>query len=200
VGLFTRTIRKELVMYKNTNLLFSGFICLFLICFLGAVNSYALDIGGDFPSFYLKDINGNDFFLNEYAGEKATKNLKVIIFSFCASYCQPCKREIPELEKVMEKYKDKGLGVFLVALEKEELARSIIEETKTTIPVLLDRHLVLQKLIGFTGIPFTVIIDSDKKVRYVGTAFPEGKEAEVIERLENAVMDVLGSDSDSPAR
>ncbi|MFC1651005.1 TlpA family protein disulfide reductase [Candidatus Latescibacterota bacterium] len=187
-------------MYRCNKLLFSGFICLFLICLLIAENGYALEIGGDFPSFYLKDISGNDFFLNEYAGEKASKNLNGIIFSFCASYCKPCKREIPELEKLKEKYKDKGLGIFLIALEKEELAKTIIEETKTTIPVLLDRHLVLQKRIGFTGIPFTVMIDKDKKVRYVGTAFPEGKEAETIERLENAVMDVLGIDSGGAAR
>ncbi|MFC1490615.1 TlpA family protein disulfide reductase [Candidatus Latescibacterota bacterium] len=182
-------------MYRCNKLLFSGFICLFLICLIIAGNGYALELDGDFPSFYLKDINGNDFFLNEYVGEKSSKNLKGIIFSFCASYCLPCKREIPELEKLKEKYKDQGLGIYLIALEKEELAKTIIEETKTTIPMLLDKYLVTQKLIGFTGIPFTVLIDSDQKVRYIGTAFPEGKEAETIERLENAAMDVLGIDS-----
>ena len=176
------------------------FLCLFLINPLWTEKGEGLEIGGDFPSFYLRDINGNDFFLNEYAGEKASKNLKGIIFSFCASWCKPCKREIPELEKLKEKYKDKGLGIFLIAIEKEELAKSIIEETKTTIPILLDRYLVMQKLIGFTGIPFTVVIDNDKKVRYIGTAFPEGKEAEILERLENAVMGVLGIDSGSAAQ
>jgi peroxiredoxin len=187
-------------MYRYTKLLFSGIICLFLLCFFVSGNGYALEIGEEIPSFYLKDIQGNDFFLNEYAGEKSTKDFKGIIFSFCASYCKPCKREIPELEILQEKYKDKGLGIFLIALEKEELAKTIIEETNTTIPMLLDKYLVTQKLIGFTGIPFTVMIDTDKKVRYVGSAFPEGKEAETMERLENAAMDVLGIDSGGAAR
>jgi len=146
-------------------------------------------------NFYLKDIDGNDFFLNEYAGEKATKNFKGIIFSFCASYCKPCKKEIPELGKLLQKYEGKGLGIFLVAIEKEDQAQKLIAETKTTIPILLDRYLVMQRLIGFVGIPFTVLIDSNGKVRYMGTSFSEDNAEEIMERLEHAVLGILGIDS-----
>jgi thiol-disulfide isomerase/thioredoxin len=177
----------------------TGLICFVWVFALSAQTGYALEIGDDFPSFYLKDIDGNDFFLNEYAGPKATKNLKGIIFSFCASYCIPCKREIPELEKLKDRYREMGIGIFLVAIEKEELARTIFEETGTTLPMLLDRYMVTQKLIGFTGIPFTVMIDSNKKVRYIGTAFPEGKEAETMKRLDDAAMDIVGADSSGAA-
>ncbi len=187
-------------MYKRNILLSMCFLCLFLINPLWTEKGEGLEIGGDFPSFYLKDINGNDFFLKEYAGEKATKNFKGIIFSFCASYCKPCKKEIPELEKLMEKYKVKGLGIFLVALEKEEQAQKLIAETKTTIPVLVDKHLIVQKLIGFVGIPFTVLIDSDRKVRYLGTSFSEKNAEEIMERLEHAIMGVLDIDSGDTAQ
>ena len=187
-------------MYKRNSLLSLCFLCLFLINPLWTERGEGLEIGGDFPSFYLKDINGNDFFLKEYTGEKATKNLKGIIFSFCASYCKPCKKEIPELGKLLQKYEGEGLGIFLVALEKEDQAQKLVTETKTTIPVLVDRHLVVQKLIGFVGIPFTVLIDSDRKVRYLGTSFSEENAEEIMERLEHAVVGVLGIDSGDTAQ
>lgn len=171
------------------------FLCLFLINPLWTEKGEGLEIGDDFPSFYLKDINGNDFFLKEYAGEKATKNFKGIIFSFSASYCKPCKKEIPELGKLLQKYEGKGLGIFLVAFEKEDQAQKLIDETKTTIPVLVDKYLIMQKLTGFLGLPVTVLIDSDRKVRYIGTGFPEKNAEEIMERLEHAVMGVLGIDS-----
>ena len=100
----------------------------------------------------------------------------------------------------MEKYKVKGLGIFLVALEKEEQAQKLIAETKTTIPVLVDKHLIVQKLIGFVGIPFTVLIDSDRKVRYLGTSFSEKNAEEIMERLEHAIMGVLDIDSGDTAQ
>ena len=182
-------------MYKRNILLSLCFLCLFLINPLWTEKGEGLEIGGDFPSFYLKDIDGNDFFLKEYTGEKAKNNFKGIIFSFCASYCKPCKKEIPELGKLLQKYEGKGLGIFLVALEKEDQAQKLIVETETTIPVLVDKHLVVQKLIGFVGIPFTVLIDSNGKVRYMGTSFSEDNAEEIMERLEHAVLGVLGIDS-----
>ena len=59
----------------------------------------AIRIGDKIPGFFLKDLNGESFFLRDYVGEKAKKNLKAMIFSLSASYCKPCKKEIPELGK-----------------------------------------------------------------------------------------------------
>ena len=182
-------------MFNRNSYLLICFLCLLLINPLWTEKAEALEIGDDFPSFFLKDINGNDFFLKEYTGEKAKNNLKGIIFSFCASYCEPCKKENPELAKLMEKLEGKGLGIFLVALEKEDLAQKLVEETKTTFPVLIDKHLIVQKLIGFVGIPYTVLIDSNRKVRYIGTSFSEDDAEEIMGRLEHAVLGILGTDS-----
>ena len=69
-----------------------------------------LKIGDDFPKFFLKDIKGNSFFLNDYIGENSSKKVKCLLFSFYASYCKPCVKEVPEVEKLYEKYK--ALGAF----------------------------------------------------------------------------------------
>ena len=187
-------------MYRSLILLLIFSLC---VMFTGPVYSESGDrigIGDICPSFFLRDIDGNDFFLSECVGEKAAKNYKGIIFSFCASYCEPCKKEIPELEKLLEIYKDRGLGVYLVALEKKNRVQKLIDETNTNLTVLVDRYLVVQKLLGFNGIPFTILIDNEGEVRLINTAFSEEKADEIMERFEHAVMDVLGIDSGNAAQ
>ena len=187
-------------MYKGLILLLIFSLSIISAGLLFAQNGDRIEIGDICPSFYLRDINGNNFFLSECVGEKATGNYKGIIFSFCASYCEPCKKEIPELEKLLEKYEDKGLGVYLVALEKKDRAQKLIDETNTNLTVLVDRYLVVQKLLGFNGIPFTILIDKEGKVRLINTSFAEEKEDEIMERFEHAIVDVLGIDSGNDAQ
>ena len=178
-------------------------MCLLVIFFANpslAEKGKQIKIGDEIPTFFLKDIHGNDFFLKDYVGEKPTKNFKGIILSFCASWCKPCKEEIPELEKLLDKYKDKGLLIYLIDLEKEELAQKFIDETKTSLPVLIDKYLVVQKLFGFNGIPYTVLVNSEGKVTYINTAFSQKRAAEIMKGFELAVMDVLGIDSGNSAQ
>ena len=130
-------------------------------------------------------------------GENANRSYKGIIFSLSASTCKPCKKEIPELEKLMVKYEDRGLAVYIIALEKEELARRLVSETKTTLPVLIDRYLLVPKLLGRKGIPFTLLVNSKGVVRYINTGFSEKNIAEFIERFENEVVAVLGTDNNT---
>lgn len=152
-----------------------------------------LKIGDEFPMFFLKHINGNNFFLNEYVGGKAIHPCKGVIFSFCASYCKPCKKEIPELDKLRDKYGSKGLEIFLVnSGEDRELALGLIKEVNTKIPVLLDRYLVVLNMIGQPGIPHTVLIDKACVVRFINTGFAEDNSEAILKELEHAVEDVLG--------
>ena len=101
---------------------------------------------------------------------------------------------------MLEIYKDRGLGVYLVALEKKDRAQKLIDETNTNLTVLVDRYLVVQKLLGFNGIPFTILIDKEGKVRLINTAFAEEKADEIMERFEHAIVDVLGIDSGNDAQ
>ncbi len=153
----------------------------------------SIRIGDKMPGFFLKDIKGNRFFLRDYIGEKAKFKHRALILSLSASYCKPCLKEIPEFKKMMEKYKDKGLGIYIIALEKESMAKKLIRETQTTLPVLIDRYLLIPKLIGRKGIPCTLLLDGDGTVKYINTGFNEKNAHEFIEKFENAVDRVLGS-------
>jgi cytochrome c biogenesis protein CcmG, thiol:disulfide interchange protein DsbE len=166
-----------------------------LLCLIPATlrSDDGLAAGDVIPTFYLKDINGNNFFLTDYLGEKASNTCRSIVFSFCASYCQPCKIEIPELEKLAVKYRDQGLRVFLVAIERQEQAQKLVMETATTLPVLIDRYLVVQKLLGFEGIPYTVLIDSKGVARFISTGFSEDHASEIMARFEQEVRACLAA-------
>ena len=92
---------------------------------------------------------------------------------------------------MMEKYKDKGLEIYIIAIEKEEQALKLVAETKTAIPVLLDKYLMVPKLLGHESIPFTLLIDSEGTVKFINTGFSEENAMEFIERFENEVVALL---------
>ncbi len=159
----------------------------------GAFAQETIQVGDVMPGFFLKDMNGESFFLKDCVGDDATKNYKAVIFSLCASYCKPCKKEIPELGTMVEKYRDKGLGIYLIALEKEEQAKKLVEETQTKLPVLLDRYLIVPKLLKREGIPFTLLVDNTGTVRFINTGFSEENAHEFVRRFEEKVVEVLGT-------
>jgi len=160
-----------------------------------------LKTGDDFPKFFLKDIKGNNFFLNDYIGDKASRKVKCILFSFYASYCKPCLKEVPEVEKLYEKYKSNGFEIYLINEgENAELAGKFVKEIGSDLPVLLDRYLLLNNLIGNPGVPHIVLIDNKGKVRFISSGFGEEKSAELLKTLEKEIIEILGIKSDSSVK
>ena len=156
-----------------------------------------IQVGDTIPGFFLKDINGKKFFLKDYVGDTAKHEYKAIILSMCASYCKPCKKEIPELGRMVEKYHDRGLGAFLIVLEKDGQAKKLVAETKTKLPVLIDRYLIVPKLLKREGIPFTLLVDGSGTVRFINTGFSEKNAPEFIRRFEQKVVELLEIEKDS---
>lgn len=160
---------------------------------LPAQTGKRLKIGDECPGFFVKQIDGENFFLNQYIGEKAIHKSKGILFSFCSSTCKPCKKEIPELEKFMEKYEDKGLRIILVNVgENEKLARKLIAEVTTKLPVLLDRYMVVSNRLGVSATPYTILLDESGVIRYINTGYAEDKTEKFIALLEEKITEVLG--------
>lgn len=110
------------------------------------------------PDFTLKEINGNTVSLADYKG-------KVALVEFWATWCPPCKELTPILEKIHEKYKDKGLVILALVSEDEgeEAIKSFITEQGITYTVLLaDRETT--RRYGISSIPVTFIINKEGRV------------------------------------
>ncbi|MBN1291819.1 MAG: redoxin domain-containing protein [Candidatus Latescibacteria bacterium] len=167
-------------------------------CIGYAQNKQQLKIGDDFPGFFSTDLEGNMFFLKDHIGEDAEFKHAGIIFSFCASWCKPCKKEIPELEKLHAKYADKGIAAYLIAVgEDKTKVGEFISDLGTSLPVLVDRYQKALEQVGRPGLPHTVFIDRAGKVRFVNTGFSENTAGEIMERLENEIKTVADSGSSS---
>lgn len=115
-------------------------------------------------NFTLKDLEGKSHTLSDYQG-------KIIVLNFWASWCPPCRAEMPDLENFYQDSKGGDIAFLTVNLtdgirEKQETARNFIAENGYTFPVLLDLETKVAEEYYVGSIPTTFIIDKDGIIRY----------------------------------
>ncbi len=117
-------------------------------------------IGQAVPDFMLKDIQGNTFRMSDLKG-------KVVILDFWATWCQPCKVEIPWFIDMHNRYRAQGLEVVGIAMDEEglDVVKPFVEEFKMNYRVLLGNEAVANQFGGIYGLPTTFIIDREGKIR-----------------------------------
>jgi peroxiredoxin len=113
--------------------------------------------GKDAPDFTLKTDKGATVQLKKLRG-------KVILLSFWASWCGPCRQEMPVIEKLSHQYRDQGFWVFGVNDEDRETIRDYIKENGYSFPTLVDEEQEALKLYHVGAIPTTVVIDREGKI------------------------------------
>lgn len=109
----------------------------------------------------LPDLRGNDQAFSQWRG-------KVMVVNFWASWCEPCRQEIPEFINVHSKYRDKGLTLIGVAVDQQEKAEAFSKGIGINYPVLVG-GMKAMKLAEAAGnnqgaLPFTVVIDRNGKI------------------------------------
>lgn len=109
------------------------------------------------PDFELKTLDGQRVRLQDLRG-------KPVLLSFFASWCGPCRRELPSMVKLHEEFKDKGLQVFGVNDEGKGTARQFAEKAGLTFAILDDSSLKAAHLYRVRSIPTAFLIDKDGKV------------------------------------
>jgi len=138
---------------------------------LSSVQIYAVAVQDDAPDFTLKSLQGGNLRLNEYRGQ-------VVLLNFWASWCGPCRQEMPLLDRIHQRYQDAGFAVVSVNVEGDELpARALAEETGVTFPVLIDTNQKVSELYDLEAMPSSVLIDRDGVVRYIHRGYQPGDEA-----------------------
>ena len=124
----------------------------------------------------LKDINGRTLRLSDYKG-------KVVLLNFWATWCAPCRAEMPDLVKWQRQYKSRGLQVIGITYPPEELAevREFTESIKVNYPVVMGSEETKARFDKGDVLPMTVVIDRQGKVREVirGILFPDEFEQQI---------------------
>ena len=140
-------------------LIFLSFI-LSIIIWLGCgKTSEKKDPKPDFD-FTLPDLNGKIMSLEDFKG-------KVFIINFWATWCPACEEETPKLNELQEKYKNEGLVVIGIALDKDSLnlVEPFVRKKGIRYPILKGNEQVLRDLKDFSGMPTTLIVDPKGNIK-----------------------------------
>jgi thiol-disulfide isomerase/thioredoxin len=153
-------------------------LCLLTLTFLFVPSAFAaLKPGDPAPTFSLRDPEGKEFFLSEVIGRRSKEKTKGVILSFFASWCVPCRTELPLLNSLVDELKSKGVLVVIIDLKEDSaVVADLLRELKVDKPIaLLDRYGKTAEKYQVRFLPTTFFIGADGKVK--GIIFGEIKDA-----------------------
>lgn len=137
-------------------------------------------VGMQVEDFHLTDLEGKTHSLSQYRG-------KIVLLNFWATWCKPCTTEMPAMQAMYDRLRDKGFVVLAVnELEDEAKVRDHIRAHGHTFPVLLDRDNRVANQFGVFGLPVSVFIDPQGRVQeYIkGGLLTEQKIDEIVARIQ----------------
>ena len=152
-----------------------------LVAGLVCSTARALDAGAKAPEIALKDLSGKTIDLASLAG-------KVVILDFWATWCAPCREEMPELQKFYKKYHGKGLEIVGISVDKApDGIKDFVSKLKVTFPIVHDQgHKVADKY-SPPRMPSSYIVDRKGVVRYVHGGYRAGDAA----KFEKEIQELL---------
>lgn len=123
------------------------------------------------PDFTLRQLSGPNLRLAEQRG-------RVVMVNFWATWCGPCRVELPHLSRLHDKYRGSGFVLLGVNIDEDPtLARALVGKMGLTFPVLLDSEKKVVGAYDLNAMPATVLIDRDGRVRHLHRGYKEGVEA-----------------------
>ncbi len=141
------------------------------------------------PDFSAQTLDGKRVSLHDFHG-------KVILLDIWASWCGPCKQEIPFLAETDKQYREKGLVILAVNIDKKlENVRKFIDGCQTApgFRILLDPDAGIPPLYEIKGMPTTLLIDRKGRIRFRHQGF----KADATEDLLSEIRTLLGEDQES---
>lgn len=150
-------------------------LALAVLLSLGVVSqAYADESRSQAPDFSLRTLSGERVKLSDYRG-------KVVLLSFWATWCGPCKQELPVLQALMDKHGKDGLQVLAVNIDDPKTVaevRRFVADRKLTMPVPLDTDSkVLGRYNPRIALPYLQVIDTEGRRAFQHTGFTSGAEA-----------------------
>lgn len=146
--------------------------CFLISCVIAssASTASAAKVGDLAPNFTLKSATGTNLRLSEFRGE-------VVMINFWATWCGPCRQEMPLLEKLYSRYRDVGFALLGVNIDgKSTTAKAMAKRLKVNYPILFDSDKNVSKLYDVNAMPTTVMVDRDGRVRHIYRGYLPGHE------------------------
>ena len=150
-----------------------------------AVSSLAAsDLAGKTaPDFVLKSATGENLRLSEYRGD-------VVMINFWATWCGPCRQEMPLLDDLYARYGRVGFSLLGVNIDDDaRRAMQMVEELGVNFPVLFDDTKEVSKLYQVEAMPVTVLVDREGTVRHVHHGYKPGYEEKYLTEIRSLLRE-----------
>ncbi len=135
------------------------------------------------PDFALKSSSGENLRLSEYRGD-------VVMINFWATWCGPCRQEMPLLDELYTRYQRVGFNLLGVNIDDDSRrAMQMIEELGVNFPVLFDAQKEVSKLYEVEAMPVTVLVDREGNVRYVHHGYKPGYEDKYLDQVRSLLRE-----------
>ena len=151
-----------------------------------------LKVGDEAPTFSVRDLQEKNFFLRD-----TLKLNKPTVLSFFATWCSPCRVEMPVLDTLSQSYSD--INFYLVDVsgltqgkskmkEDPEKVKMMVESLGVTLQVLMDKYGKVAEKYGVKSLPRLVVIDQKGKVNYIHDGYAPGDEKKLKEVLDKLTV------------
>jgi peroxiredoxin len=158
-------------------------LLLLSLCGASITPTLAADAYQQAADFTLPARDGGQLQLSDLQGQ-------VVMINFWATWCGPCRQEMPLLEQIQAKYEPLGFTVLGVNVEPDSAAAiEWLRNTPVTFPVLFDVRNEVAEEFGVQGMPSTVFVDRDGRVRHVHAGYKPGDEAKYADVIRSLVRE-----------
>jgi len=144
-------------------------------------NDVRPDEGHFAPDFALRTLEGNTVRLSEYRGQK------VVLINFWATWCPPCRLEMPTMQQIYSEYKSRGFEILAVNIEPDaqQEIRDFIKELRLTFPIALDSDMKVSRKFRVIGLPVSILIDRQGIIRAKDVGYHDWANKASRTRIEN---------------
>jgi peroxiredoxin len=138
---------------------------------------------GPAPDFTLKSRDGSNIKLSELRGQ-------VVMINFWASWCGPCRQEMPLLDQLYQRYQPMGFTLLGVNVEEDSTAADkVLKQIPVSFPVLFDSENSVSESYQVRAMPSTFLIDRNGNVRYLHKGYQPGYEEEYQQQIRELVRE-----------
>jgi len=135
------------------------------------------------PDFALKSSSGENLRLSEYRGN-------VVMINFWATWCGPCRQEMPLLDELYTRYERVGFSLLGVNIDDDSRrAMQMIEDLGVSFPVLFDARKEVSELYEVEAMPVTVLVDREGNVRHVHHGYKPGYEDKYLDQVRSLLRE-----------
>jgi len=143
----------------------------------------SVQLSSSAPDFTLKSVAGPNLRLQEQRGQ-------VVMINFWATWCGPCRQEMPHLNRIFDKYRATGFVLLGVNIDDDpRAAADLAAKLGLRFPVLLDTDKKVSRAYDMSAMPATLLVDRDGRVRYIHRGYRDGVEKTYEEQVRSLLKE-----------